>query len=164
VQPARTEERLQAIAEEAAQGHQDGRFYVLPPPPDGFRLLRLEEASERADTCLRQIFTYSSEHIRRERTDDDTVLAGGGFDVPVDVWLQSIASARLRESDCPLYYILRDSIHPHTPHGILRRWAAMYYLMKEGGQTIESLTRRAEREPRKKWTPLVSFLYSLMRE
>jgi hypothetical protein len=139
--------------------------YIFPQTPASFRVFDLDEATLRADRSLKKILAYGERLLSVEKAEDhaasmcDTGLA---VDVPVDVWLETLAP--IRTSDRPLFFILRDSIYPHTPYPILRRWAALYRSMKEKGQTIESITRRAEYEPRIKWDPLVLQFYFLMLE
>jgi hypothetical protein len=81
---------------------------------------------------------------------------------PAMYWVQRLQP--LKSVDRPLYHMLRDSLHPHTPQYILQRWNILRKHLSVTGQVLAHLVRQAELLPRRKWPPLVNELYFLLLE
>jgi hypothetical protein len=96
------------------------------------------------------------DHARAVPTDDIEI------DMSVDYWTGRLEL--LKNVDAPLFHMLCDSLHAHTPPRILNRWNALERRLSQAGQTLATLIREAEQLLRRNWPALVLELYFLLLE
>jgi hypothetical protein len=96
------------------------------------------------------------DHARAIPADDIEI------NVSVDYWMQRLELLKI--VDAPLFHMLRDSLHVHTPPHILYRWNALKERLIQAGHTLATLIREAEQLARRKWPPMVLELYFLLLE
>jgi hypothetical protein len=77
-------------------------------------------------------------------------------------WMQSLS--HLVTVDEPLFHMVRDALHDHTPLRILARWSALMTHMCFTGQTLAALVRQAEETSRRQWPSIILELYFLLLE
>lgn len=163
--PPYSEAALQAIAQDAVHGFHAGMIFIFPEPPPGFRVLDIDEAARITNATTKEILSFGQRLIAAESLEAHANAIREGdvkSHVPVSIWMQRLGP--LRNVDKTLFCFLRDSLHSHTPHHILFRWDMLRCSMRDAGETIATLVRRAEQEPRKRWTSLILELYFLMLE
>jgi hypothetical protein len=84
------------------------------------------------------------------------------YRVPVHHWLESLEL--LVCVDKPLYHMLHDALHTHTPEPIFLRWDVLRSRMRATGNTFGALVRQAEETSRQGWSSIVLEFYSLLLE
>jgi hypothetical protein len=84
------------------------------------------------------------------------------YRIPVHEWLESFEP--LVCVDKPLYHMVRDALHAHTPEFIFLRWDALRVRLGATGNTFAALVRQAEETSRHRWSSIVLDLYFLLIE
>jgi hypothetical protein len=157
------ETALHSIARNELRGFHT--MFALPEPSPGRTFLtastaaRLVWADVNGLLLLGQrLLTAESleDHARAIPTDDIEI------DVSVDYWMERLEL--LKNVDAPLFHMLRDSLHVHTPPHILYRWNTLGEHLRQADQTLATLVMEAEQLIRPKWSALVLEFYFLLLE
>ncbi|ORY19322.1 hypothetical protein BCR34DRAFT_595745 [Clohesyomyces aquaticus] len=161
---ASTSAALVAIAQHTARGfHPGAMLLTIPEPPPDFRIIDVDEASRLATSLLSQIVSYGQMLRKSElspllpKTHDNY---GATEPCNLSHWLAEVDAVKSR--DRPLFYILRESLHSHTPHHVLSRWDLLRQRLASQNETITSIVRRAERCRRSEWTEAMREFFSLL--
>jgi hypothetical protein len=157
------EAALRTIAHNEMRGFHT--MFAIPgrSPDDG--VPATETAARIVCADVRSLLVLGQQLMSGEKLEDHAKAIPADvieINVVADHWLGYLES--LKSLDAPLFYMLHDSLHTHTPLHILYRWDALRRHMSQAGQTFAAVVRQAEQLTRRKWPPLVLELYFLLIE
>ncbi|KAF2023586.1 hypothetical protein EK21DRAFT_94798 [Setomelanomma holmii] len=150
-----TGKALHAIAHHEMQ--ENHLIHVSRLPRWDYTIFPLGKAALLIYLDVKGLLSLGQGILAEEKLDDDVMTLESETSAE---WLRQID--HLKDLDTPLFHMLRDSIHTHTPEHILYRWDALRRHLGMAGLTLEHLVRNSEKCVRLGWDQLVNELYRLL--
>lgn len=158
-----TEAALQTIAQNEIRNFQT--VVTFPETPTGRTIFPVQNATRLIWADVGGLVMLGQQLLAKAKLKDHArAIPTEDMEIKISpqLWLQRLDP--LKNVDAPLFFMLRDCLHPHTPQHILFRWNALRRHMSRTGQMLVHLIRQAEELPQRKWPPLVQELYFLLLE